>query len=60
VKFSTKYLNVMLLNTFGFACTGEDSGSGTASPDVITINLITLITKLHFIVIYFVTDPLAA
>jgi len=38
------------------ACTGKDSGLRTTSADTIIINVIPLITKLHFIVIYFATD----
>ena len=60
VKFSTKYLNVMLLNTSEFACKRDDSSSGTTSADIRKSMLSPLITKLHFIIIYFVTDPLTA
>ena len=58
VKFSTKYLKVILLNTSEFACKHEDSGSGTTSVGIITISVSPLITKLHFVIIYAVTDPL--
>ena len=47
------------VNTSEFAYKREDSGSGTTSADI-TINVSPLITKLHFIIIYFVTDPLTA
>jgi hypothetical protein len=50
----------MLLNTSEFACKREDSGSGKTSADIITINVRPLMTKLHFIIIYFVTDSLTA
>jgi fumarate reductase subunit C len=53
MKFSTKYLKVLLSES---ACRRELSGSGTTSA-IITINVIPLITKLHFIVVYFVPDP---
>jgi len=50
----------MLLNTSEFTYITEDSGSGTTSADIITINVSPLIKQLHFTIIYFVTDPLTA
>jgi len=49
----------MLLNTSESACKREDSGSGTTSADT-TISVSPLITKLHFTITKFVTDPLTA
>jgi len=50
----------MLLNTSAFACKREDSCSGMTSADIITIIVSSVITKLHFVFNYFVTDPLTA
>ena len=58
VKFSAKYPNVILLSTSEFVCKHENSGSGTTSAGIITIIVSPLITKLHLVIIYAVTDPL--
>ena len=46
------------MKTSEFSCIHKDSGSGTTSAGIITISVNPLITKLHFVIIYAVTDPL--